>query len=246
MSAFFIIIIQTNAEMKRKDKTVYGKLYGVSTGPGDPELMTLKAVKIIEKCGVIAAPKTGAEKTLALDIASQAVDISGKTVITLDMPMTHDREELARSRYDAACRIAEYLKKGEDTAMLNIGDVSIYSTFSYVAEEVRKMGFETEAAAGVPSFCAAAAELGISLTEGHQPLTVIPAQNKNAAGLLSSDGTKVIMKSGKKLSEIKELLKESAGTVCAVENCGLPGQKIYRSLDEINECGYFTLIIAKA
>ena len=63
--------------MKRKDKTVYGKLYGVSTGPGDPELMTLKAVKIIEKCGVIAAPKTGGEKTLALDIADKEISQHG-------------------------------------------------------------------------------------------------------------------------------------------------------------------------
>ncbi len=178
-----------------------GKFYGVSVGPGDPELMTLKAVKIIEKCNGIAAPKTSSGKTVALDIASQVVDMTGKTVITLDMHMTHDRNKLKKIRYEAACKVAEYLKNGENVAMLNIGDVSIYSTFSSVAAEVRTMGFETKAVAGVPSFCAAAAELGISLTEGHQLLTVIPAQNKDAAKLIAADGTKIIMKSGKKLSE---------------------------------------------
>lgn len=222
-----------------------GIFYGVSVGPGDPELMTLKAVKIIEKCSVIAVPQTVGGHTLALDTASKVVDMSGKTVITLDMRMTHNRDELGKIAYEAACKTAEYLKKGKDAAMLNIGDVSIYSTFSYVAAQVRKMGFETVSAAGVPSFCAAAAELGISLTEGHQPLTVIPAQNKNAAGLISADGTKVIMKSGKKLPEIKEILKKSGGKVYAVENCGLPGQRVYRSIDEMEDCGYFTLMIVR-
>ncbi len=96
------------------------------------------------------------------------------------------------------------------------------------------MIFETEAVAGVPSFCPAAAELGIALTEGHQPLTVIPAQNKDATGLIGADGTKVIMKSGKKLLEIKEMLKNNAGMVCAVENCGLHEQRIYRTIDEMD------------
>ena len=106
------------------------------------------------------------------------------------------------------------------------------------------MGFETKMCAGVPSFCAAAAELSIPLSEGSKPLTIIPAQYEAAREMLGRDGTAVIMKSGRKLSEIKEMLSGSE-TVFAAENCGLPGQRLYHNIDEIRDCGYLTVMIVK-
>lgn len=224
-----------------------GIFFGVSVGPGDPELMTLKAVRTIERCSVITAPRTDGRNMLAFSVAAGAVDMSGKTVIPLDFPMTHDKEVLRTHRHAAACTIAEHLSRGEDTAMLNIGDISIYSTFSHIAAEIREMGFETQMCAGVPSFCASAAALGIPLTEGHEPLCVIPAQYKGAEKLIGLDGTRVIMKSGKKISEIKSMISGNSDieAVYAAENVGLENEKLYTGLEDAVDCGYFTTIIIK-
>ena len=221
-----------------------GIFFGVSVGPGDPELMTLKAVRIIKECPVIAAPRTKSGNMIALSIAGQIVDMTGKTVIPLDFPMKQD----STAQHENHCRIAEqlavYLGNGQDIAMLNIGDVSFYSSCTYIAAELVKMGFETKMCAGVPSFCAAAAELNIPLSEGSEPLTIIPAQHEAARDMLGMGGTRVIMKSGKKLSDIKEMLS-GRETVFAAENCGFSEQKLYRHIDEITDCGYLTVMIIK-
>ena len=221
-----------------------GTFYGVSVGPGDPELLTLKAVRIIKECPVIAAPRTKSGNMIALSIAGQVVDMTGKTVIPLDFPMKQD----STAQHENHCRIVEqlavYLGNGQDIAMLSIGDVSLYSSCTYIAAELVKMGFETKMCAGVPSFCAAAAELNIPLSEGSEPLTIIPAQHEAAREMLGRGGTGVIMKSGSKLSEIKEMLS-GGETVFAAENCGLPEQKLYRHIDEITDCGYLTVMIVK-
>ena len=221
-----------------------GIFYGVSVGPDDPELLTLKAVRIINACPVIAAPRTKNGNMIALSVAVQTVDLTGKTIIPLDFPMKPD----STAQHENHCRIAEqlavYLGNGQDTAMLNIGDVSLYSSCTYIAAELAEMGFETKMCAGVPSFCATAAELNIPLSEGSKPLTIIPAQYEAAREMLGRDGTAVIMKSGRKLSEIKEMLSGSE-TVFAAENCGLPGQRLYHNIDEIRDCGYLTVMIVK-
>ena len=151
--------------------------------------MTLKAVRIIKECPVIAAPRTKNGNMIALSIAGQVVDMTEKTVIPLDFPMKQDNT----AQHENHCRIAEqlavYLGNGQDIAMLNIGDVSLYSSCTYIAAELVKMGFETKMCAGVPSFCAAAAELNIPLSEGSEPLTIMPAQYEAAREMLGRDGT---------------------------------------------------------
>ena len=221
-----------------------GIFYSVSVGPGDPELLTLKAVRIIKSCPVVAAPRTKGGNMLALSIAEQVIDMTGKTVIPLEFPMKPDWTVQHENHRRIAEQLAVHLGNGQDVAMLNIGDVSLYSSCTYIAEELAEMGFETKMCAGVPSFCAAAAELNIPLSGGSEPLTIIPAQYDNARTMIGLDGTKVIMKSGKKLSEIKEMLSGS-GTVFAVENCGFPDQKLYSDTDETTDCGYLTVMIVK-
>ena len=115
-----------------------GTFYGVGVGPGDPELLTLKAIRAMEHCPVIAAPETRGEKTLALDIARGAVDLSQKTILTLEFLMTRDKQKLEESHRAQARAVMEYLDQGQDVAMLNLGDVSIYSTFSYLLEIIKE------------------------------------------------------------------------------------------------------------
>lgn len=219
-----------------------GKLYGVSVGPGEPELITLKAVRIIEKCGVIAVPRTKNENTLALDIASNVCDVSGKEIVYIDYKMCRDKSVRERLHRETAERLAVILSSGKSIAFLNIGDVSVYSTFSYIAELISEQGYCTEYIPGVTSFCAAAAAVGKPLVCGEKPLVIIPAASDELDGLLKSSGTIVIMKSSAASEKVMESLSGRNGY--AVSECGLPGEKIYRSIEELpTDCGYFTTII---
>ncbi|MBQ2642116.1 MAG: precorrin-2 C(20)-methyltransferase, partial [Lachnospiraceae bacterium] len=106
-------------------------------------------------------------------------------------------------------------------------------------------GYEVELVSGITSFCAAAARLGISLTEWNEPLHVIPASHRTGEPL-DLPGTYVLMKSASHMRETKELLIASGREVCCVENCGMENEKIYRSAQEIpDDAGYFSLVIAK-
>mgnify|MGYP000949113342 FL=1 len=116
-----------------------GKFYGVSVGPGDPELLTLKAKKILEKCSIIAAPVTGSGNMLALTIVEGAVDLSQKSIILLNFLMTADEAKLAASHQKEAKKVMDQLEKGMDVAMLNLGDVSIYSTFAYINHQKSRL-----------------------------------------------------------------------------------------------------------
>ena len=223
-----------------------GTLYGVSIGPGDPELMTLKAVKIINKCEIIAVPQTKGENTMALSIAEKVCDLRNKTIVYLDFFMTRDKKLLYESHKEIAEKLYPYLENEKSIAFLNIGDISVYSTFSYIAELLEDNGFIIEVCPGVTSFCAAAAVIKKPLVQGEQALIVMPSSNRDFELLLSSSGTKVIMKSNKNIEDIKQKISEngSLDDFYGIENCGLKNQRIYKSIADIKEsCGYFTTII---
>lgn len=225
-----------------------GILYGVGVGPGDPELMTLKALRAIEGCPCIAAPETAGEKTLALSIAEGATDLSGKEILPLRFLMTRDRQAREENHRKLAGLIAERLDRGIDVALLNLGDVSIYSTFSYIMEILEEKGYKVVMIPGVPSFCASAAALGISLTEMDRPLHIIPGGACSLDEALDLPGNKVLMKTGKAMPEVRQALARRglAEKTKLVQNCGLPNQKICQSLDEAeDDISYFTTIIVR-
>lgn len=126
-----------------------GVLYGVGTGPGDPELLTIKAVRTIESCPVIAAPQTADGAMVALDIVRGAVDLTGKTVIPVRFSMTRDAECRAAEHASLVRELVAHLDAVRDVALLNLGDPSIYATFQRIAPDVRACGFEARAIPGV-------------------------------------------------------------------------------------------------
>lgn len=152
-----------------------GTFYGVGVGPGDPELLTLKAVRVLESCPVLAAPQMASGEMTALNIARQAARLEGKSLLPLRFTMSRDREEQAEGHRRAADAVRPYLEAGQDVAMAILGDVSIYSTYCYVMELLKAEGFPCMMVPGVPSFCAVAARLGRSLTEPDRPLHILPA-----------------------------------------------------------------------
>lgn len=223
-----------------------GILYGVGVGPGDPEYMTLKSVRLIRENQVVALPGPVAEETVAYQIAAAAVpELAEKTLVPVEMPMTHDREEMEKNHRLAADVIETYLKKGENVIFLTLGDPTIYSTYLYVQKQIVNRGYQTELVSGITSFCAAAARTGTSLAEWSEPLHVIPAVHR-VEGDLDLPGNYVLMKSGRKMDQVKEILRRSGRDVVMVENCGMESEHIYHGVDEIpDDAGYYSLIIAK-
>lgn len=222
--------------------------YGVSVGPGDPELLTIKAVNAIKNCPVIAAPQTKGEKTLALDIARSAVDLTDKIILPLHFLMSKDPLALQAQHAQSAKLVMEHLAAGRNVAMLNLGDVSIYSTFSYIAQLIEQAGWPVEIIPGVPSFCAVAAKLHTSLTTMQQPLHIIPASHGNLEEALALPGTRVLMKSGRAMPKVKKALKQANlyEKASLVYNCGLPDEKVCKKLEDSEEqMGYFTTIVVK-
>ena len=284
-----------------------GMLTGIGVGPGDPELMTLKAVRKIQECDVIAIPvsdlqlsgpvsdeivggtqdtseqpeksKTetdadslatgfgegesglsicsGAENSeqclkkwlsdcVAYQIALGAVpELADKRKLYLPMPMIKEKEKLKRMHDLAAEAVIDYLQEGKKVVFLTLGDPTVYSTYMYVHHRVKQRGFATEIVPGIPSFCAASARLDDSLVENKEELHVIPA-SYGIEKSLELPGTKVLMKSGRKMPEVKRILKAGNAKVKMIENCGMENEKVYYSVDDIPEnAGYYSLLIVK-
>ena len=223
-----------------------GILYGIGVGPGDPELLTLKAVRLLKAADAIAVPGKDVRETAAYRIAVQAVpEIGDKELIPIDMPMVMDRERLEKAHLAGAAVLEEILERGKTIAFITLGDPTVYSTFSYLEKPVREDGFSTEYVSGVTSFCAAAAALRVPLAEWQEPLHIIPAVHRKPEEL-SRPGNCVLMKSGRRMKEVKEALKVSGREICAAVNVGMEGEALYRTVEEIpDDAGYFSLIIAK-
>ena len=223
-----------------------GIAYGVGVGPGDPELMTLKAVRLIRENDVICVPGKDPKESVAYQIAVQSVpELADKELVAVYMPMVHDLEEQARNHRKGADIIESYLEQGKNVVYITLGDSTIYCTFTYLQALIEADGYSTELVNGIPSFCAAAARANIPLCEWNEPLHVLPAVHK-MGDELDLPGQYVLMKSGSHMKEVKEMLTASGRVVNVVENCGMDNEKVYRSVSEIpDEAGYFSLIIAK-
>ncbi len=218
------------------------KLYGVGVGPGDPELITVKAVNIIKKCSVIAFP----DMNTAYKIAKAACpEIEAKELAALKFLMTGNKEEESKAHQAAAFSLEKYLDEDKDIAFLTLGDPCIYSTFMYIEKIVAAHGYETEIISGVPSFCAAGAAFKISLAEGNTQLHIVTGGG-NIAEAAKYKGNKVIMKAGKSLKAVKQELLESGNQAYIAVNCGMQNEKLYTDINDLDsETGYFSLAIIR-
>ena len=220
-----------------------GILYGVGVGPGDPELLTLKAQRVLRTADVIAVPDKGAGEKTALTIIGDLAE--EKELLLCPAPMVRDRKALDAARDGIASRIAAVLDQGRSVAFITLGDPTVYSTYLYIHKRVRALGYEAEIVSGVPSFCAAAAKLSISLGEGAESIHILPGSYPVEEGLTLS-GTKVLMKSGKQLKRVKQLLLSRGEHAMLAENCGMDGERLVHETEGIPEdAGYYSLVIVK-
>ena len=233
-----------------------GIFTGAGVGPGEPELMTLRAVRAIEACSVIAIPVSDStlevpvyetagsedrrnaaylERCVAYQIAAGASpETTEKDRIYLPMPMIKEKERLKAIHDQDAAAVAQLLDEDKNVVFLTLGDPTVYSTCMYVHKRLKRAGYSTQIIPGIPSFCAAAARMDIPLVENRQEQS------------LNLPGTKVLMKAGRKMGEVKRLLTEKGMDAVMVENCGMENEKIYSGAQEIPEqAGYYSLLVVK-
>lgn len=214
-----------------------GIFYGIGVGPGDPELISLKAVRVLSGVRhVFAAASPGNEYSLALNIAREHL-APGSAVERLPFPMTRDAAELSRAWLRNAQRVLEVLRAGADAAFLTLGDPLIYSTFGYLARTLRELDPDADVRAipGITSFQAAAAATGRVLCEAGENLLLMSDLDERAAeeGMLSRPDNIVILKVYRNFHKLRGLLRERglAGQCTFVSRLGLDGEIICRELD---------------
>ncbi|SMC28618.1 precorrin-2/cobalt-factor-2 C20-methyltransferase [Clostridium acidisoli DSM 12555] len=216
------------------------KLYGIGVGPGDKELLTVKAVRIIGSTPVIVGPSGMAGgKSIALEIAEEYIKSSSEVIIK-HFPMGGENQE--NKIYEAFEVIERKLKEGKDVAFLTIGDPFIYSTYIYLLKYVEEKGYETETVPGITSFSACASIAGKPLVIGDEGLLIIPGSKVNT---IKDEKYVVIMKVYKHEESVLNVLEEKGFNYVYVKKAGREGQEVLKNRDEIiNNREYMSLIIA--
>jgi len=232
-----------------------GKLYGIGVGPGDPELLTLKAARLIGKVPVIFTPeaKRGGGSH-ALKVVERLLDPS-QEVVFLHFPMAREKEILEAAWAEAAGKIDQVLLTGRDAAFLTIGDTLLYSTFGYILDGMRKRFHDLvwEIVPGVTSVTAVAAAAGLPLARTSERVLILPAtyRPEEVRDALERFETVVLMKVSRVFDHVLPLLKELgllSGAVL-VSRCGTPEERIFRDLDQVDPASIdylSTLIVTKS
>lgn len=230
-----------------------GKFYCVGIGPGDPELLTIKAVKYIKSCPVLAVPQGRVGMTVAKNIVLKAVEsmddihLDTKEIVTVDIPMTRDEAVIKAAHANGAAAIEQRLDEGKDVVLIVLGCPTVYASSIYVHRIIAKDGYDTEIVPGVTSFCAAAAKLQQPLCEKDEPVMVIPSNRTDRKTLLHLPGNAVIMKPSGSLTDMKDDLKDChlLHKAAMVERCGLDGEQVYPSIADADESAYFSVILVR-
>ncbi len=228
-----------------------GVFYGVGVGPGDPELLTVKAIRMIQQADVIIAPKTEKkDESTALTIARPFLKAEAK-IVKLVFPMVFDGATLSAAWENNKNIILELLAAGKKVVFLTLGDPMFYSTYIYIFHLLENCGYPVETVAGVPAFCAMASKLGYPLAEGNDTLSVIPAtlaEDQLDRVLATSDNV-VLMKVYKNCKRIIETLKRHglAANAVMVSRCGLEDEQVVRDINEIGDepINYLSTILAR-
>jgi len=222
-----------------------GVLYGVGLGPGDPELITLRAYRLISGADVVAYPALAGGDSFARSIAADMIP-EGTREIVMDVPMTTAREP-AQAAYDlGAAEIAAVLEAGTDVVCLCEGDPFFYGSFMYLYARLNDR-FEVQVVPGVTSITTCAARAGMPLAARNERLTVLPGPLPEDELRLRIDGAEsvAIMKVGRHLAKIRGVIDDLGLTDQAayVERASLPDEVVCRLRDAPEKAPYFSMIL---
>ncbi len=235
-----------------------GTLFVIGVGPGDPELLTLKAVRILSEVRCICVPKGREEgSSLALSIVRRALDLDGKEIVEAHFPMRKTRDSghdagLDSKWNDTAEAVLSRLKKGIDVAFVTLGDPTVYSTFFYLHDRLLELdsSLVIEIVPGVSSITASASRAGVSLSLAHEKIAVIPATYvKDLKRVLKDFDVLVLMKVHKVFGEVKKGLEEEGFVEKAVyvARASMDDEKIFRNIRDVREenLDYFSMVIVR-
>ncbi len=222
-----------------------GVLYGVGLGPGDPELMTLRAHRLISGAEVVAYPSLAGGESFARSIAAGVIPASAREIV-MDVPMTTERAP-AQAAYDkGAAEIAEELAAGRDVVCLCEGDPFFYGSFMYLFARLSER-FEVEVVPGVTSITTCAARAGMPLAARNERLTVLPGPLPEAELRARIKGAEsvAIMKVGRHLEKIRGVIGELGLTDRAVyiERASLPEEVVCPLAEAPGKAPYFSMIL---
>jgi len=226
-------------------KTMNGKLIGIGLGPGDPELMTLKAHRLISAASVVAYPTLEDGDSFARSIAASILPADARE-IAIRIPMELAREP-AQAAYDkGAADIAEALRDGHDVVVLCEGDPFFYGSFMYLFARLSS-DFETEIVPGVTSLTTCAAVAHRPLAARNEILTIIPGPLETAEmqARISGSGAVAIMKVGRHLGRIRALLDDMGlgARASYVARASLAAEQVMPLAEAPDPAPYFSMIL---
>lgn len=222
-----------------------GKLYGVGLGPGAPDLLTLRAVRLIEGADVIAYPALVGGDSFARSIAADFIR-DGVTEIAMEVPMTTERAPAQAAYDDGAARIAAALDAGQDVVVLCEGDPFFYGSFMYIFARLSDR-YEAEVVPGVTSITACASVAQRPLVARNERLTVLPGplpEDELRARIAGAESV-AIMKVGRHLAKIRMVI-EDLGLIdhaTYIERATLPTQVVLPLRDAPEQAPYFSMIL---
>ena len=226
-----------------------GKLYGIGVGPGDTELLTLKAARILKEVPVVFTPKSSKEKdSIALSIVRPVLeerdDYKRLMLVTPIFPMIEDKDELEKIWTSASEMISQYLDSGRDVAFITLGDPSVFSTYSYIQKKLKE-NYEIETVPGITSFTACAAARNEALVEQNQILTIVPKIDKRVEQVIEYSDSIVLMKASRNTSNLEKTIeeKERPKDIYSVQNCTRENEKIIEGFSD--EKPYLTTTVIK-
>ena len=240
----------TTQRMKKR----MGRLYGVGVGPGDPELLTLRAYHVLSQVPVIFVPlKDKQSKGYARSVIESLVNKSEGKVVGLVLPMLRDREQLVDYWQKAAESIWQYLKNGEDCAFVNVGDPLLYGTFIHVLATLQRSHpeIEVEVIPGISSINAAAARSMVPLASDDDNIAIISGnpEDKVIRETLENFNTVVFMKVNAVVDKLLDILEElNLIEKCVyVRRCTTQDEEIIWDISKLKgeKVDYFSLLIVR-
>jgi len=235
------------------------ELICVGCGPGDPELLTVKAVNAIKDAEVIMCPTSKEGKpSIALSVISSLIDESQKQIVNLVFPMTKDKEKLSITWENNAKILAEMVLSGKKVIYLTVGDPYLYSTWIYLNRELETKypQIKVKVIPGIVSMFTFASKVGISLAEGAEKMAVIPScyDLSQVKELAKNCDTMIFLKDGRYFDQVIELLREagfSDNSIFAIGQDLDTDQEIVKKLtlgqvtDEVFTTKYFSIMVVK-